>query len=516
MWPTDAPGWRAALLVLAGCAAFAAMPVRAMTFTVTTTADGGAGSLRQAMLDANATAGPNTIVFAIAGAGVHTIVLGSQLPGVTGELTIDGYSQPGSQPNTRTPEQGGLDTQLAIELDGGGHAGLWLQGSAVSLTVQGLAMYHFDNAIVGNNSGGPGTSSLHVHGNFIGTAVDGSAVPGGGNGNSGSAVRCGFSACEVGGLLPWQRNLLSGNGGTGVLTGGPTTIEGNLIGTDAGGTQAIPNGLASNWGGVIVGTPTDVRIGGADVAARNVISGNHARGIGVWSSFGTGGPPDGFEIKGNHVGTDWSGTQPLPNGFDDPQSARFGGGIHLQDASGDATALVIGGFEAGEANLIAFNHGAGIVAAGNAVGEAFDNRGNAIHHNRGVGRADIDIGAPGPTPNDADDADSGANGVQNWPEFVAASQAGNELTVTYRVDATTEHAGYPLRIDFHANRRGGSGAWLTQDSYPASSAQQLRTITLLVPEGLRAIPFVATATDANGHGSEISPAFDVLFEDDFD
>jgi hypothetical protein len=390
-----------------------------------------------------------------------------------------------------------------------------VQGSTASLTLQGLAMHHFDNAVAGTG-GGPDVSRLRVYGNFIGTRIDGSAVPGPGNGNSGSGVRCGFSACEIGGLLPWQRNLLSGNGGAGVMTGGPTTVEGNLIGTDASGTLAIPNGIASNWGGIIIGTPTDVRIGGADPAARNVISGNHARGIGIWSSFGSGGPVDGFELKGNHIGTDWSGTQPLPNGFPDAPSASFGGGIQLQDASGDATALVIGGFEPGEANLIAFNNGAGLFAAGDAAGEAFDSRANAIHHNRGVARANIDIGAPGPTPNDIDDADGGANGGQNWPEVVAASQDGNELSVTYRVDTTTTAATYPLRVDFHLNRRGGGGGWLTQDSYPASSAQQLRTIVLLVPAGVRAIPFVASATDADGHGSEFSPAFDVLFEDDFD
>ena len=64
--------------------------------------------------------------------------------------------------------------------------------------------------------------------------------------------------------------------------------------------------------------------------------------------------------------------------------------------------------------------------------------------------------------------------------------------------------------------RGGAGAWLTQDSYPLASAQQSRTVTLLISAGVRAIPFVATATDSDGHTSEFSPAFDVLFADDFE
>ena len=53
-------------------------------FLVTTTADGGPGSLRQAILDSNAaTGGTNTIDFAIPGPGVHTIALASPLPAIT-------------------------------------------------------------------------------------------------------------------------------------------------------------------------------------------------------------------------------------------------------------------------------------------------------------------------------------------------------------------------------------------------------------------------------------------------
>jgi hypothetical protein len=204
------------------CGLLATASAQAMTFTVTTTADGGAGSLRQAVLDANAASGQDVVAFAIPGAGVHTIVLSTQLPGVTGSLTVDGYSQPGSLHNTRSPDQGGLDTLLAIEIDGIG-AGFGLDGSSASLTLQGLAMHGFDNAIIGS-TGGPNATQLSVYGNFIGTAADGTAVPGSAPGNGGSAVRCGFTACRIGGQLPWQRNLLSGNGGAGVLTMGAAII----------------------------------------------------------------------------------------------------------------------------------------------------------------------------------------------------------------------------------------------------------------------------------------------------
>jgi len=57
----------------------------AATFTVTTTADAGAGSLRQAILDANGAAGADTIQFALVGSGVQTIAPASALPSITAE-----------------------------------------------------------------------------------------------------------------------------------------------------------------------------------------------------------------------------------------------------------------------------------------------------------------------------------------------------------------------------------------------------------------------------------------------
>ena len=65
-------------------------------FPVTSTADSGPGSLRQAILDSNvATGGSNSITFAIPGQGAHTIVLASPLPTISNPLLIDGWSQPG-------------------------------------------------------------------------------------------------------------------------------------------------------------------------------------------------------------------------------------------------------------------------------------------------------------------------------------------------------------------------------------------------------------------------------------
>lgn len=484
----------------------------AATHTVVNTDDDGAGSLRQAILAASASADADTIAFAIPGAGPHTIAPLTRLPDLRGTLTIDGYTQPGSAPNTLRPDQGGLDGTLAIEIHGPGNGfGFVLATGATvaDVTLRGIALNGFQWQVGGGNA----ASRLTIEGCYIGTSIDGAAIV------SGASAQCisTVGTTRIGGTLPAQRNLLANCGNGAIVVGnGDTVIEGNLIGTDASGERALDD-VHGSGGGIIVsaasGTPR-LRIGGATPAARNVISGN--RGNGGIALFGALAfdAYDAFEIKGNFIGTDWSGTHAIPNGF--AETPQFSGGIVLwRSASSDAPAP-IGGYATGEANLIAHNYGAGIFSRTGHVSESFDNRGNAVHRNRGIGRANVDIAPAGPTPDDPGDADAGANDRQNRPQILAASLAGNTLTLTYRVDSTTTASAYPLRIDFHADAQGGSGALIGQDSYAAADAQQPRTIALAVPGGVRALPFVAAATDARGYSSELSPAYDVIFEDDFD
>jgi len=64
----------------------------ANTYTVTNTNDSGTGSLRQAILDANANAGLDNITFNIPGSGPHTIAPLTVLPNITSPVVIDGYT----------------------------------------------------------------------------------------------------------------------------------------------------------------------------------------------------------------------------------------------------------------------------------------------------------------------------------------------------------------------------------------------------------------------------------------
>ena len=111
----------------------------AATFTVTNSNDSGAGSLRQAILDANGNAGADTIAFNITGSGVHTIAPASALPTITEAVTINGYSQPGASANTNAPNQG-TNAVILIEIDGtsiGSDNGL---GASAAVTIRGLAI----------------------------------------------------------------------------------------------------------------------------------------------------------------------------------------------------------------------------------------------------------------------------------------------------------------------------------------------------------------------------------------
>src|SRR5688572_17968642 len=69
--------------------------VGAATISVTVTNDTGAGSLRQAIIDANAAAGADTITFNISPAGTNTISVATALPAITEAVVIDGTTQPG-------------------------------------------------------------------------------------------------------------------------------------------------------------------------------------------------------------------------------------------------------------------------------------------------------------------------------------------------------------------------------------------------------------------------------------
>jgi len=146
----------------------------AATFTVTNTNDSGAGSLRQAILDANANPGADTIAFNIPGAGVHTIMPATPLDTITEAVAIDGYTQPGSAVNT---DPIATNAMIQIELKGGGASsgrGLDVQQAfppAGNYTVRGLAVNGWDIGIFTS-----GFVVVAIQSSFVGTDPTGSTA----------------------------------------------------------------------------------------------------------------------------------------------------------------------------------------------------------------------------------------------------------------------------------------------------------------------------------------------------
>src|SRR5512140_1599788 len=213
-------------------------------------------------------------------------------------------------------------------------------------------------------------ASAVIQGNYLGTNASGTAAL---TSNYGVVAIAGTASVlgtvTIGGTTAGAGNLVSGNllngiridlGGGGGTLGG-ATIQGNIVGLDATGVNALPNagdGIAvlknasATMGPVLIGGPT--------AAARNIVSSstNSAQGILLNG-------PATTTVLGNFIGTDVTGTVGRPN---------QGNGILLQNG-----AATIGGAAAGAGNLIAANLNGGILVSdatatilGNLIGTQID------------------------------------------------------------------------------------------------------------------------------------------------
>jgi hypothetical protein len=304
--------------------------IQAAAFVVSSTGDSGAGTLRQAILDANASGGLDTISFSILGAGVHTITPLTPLPAVTDPVIIDGTTQPG------------FAGQPLIEINGtsaGANAGLRL--TAGNSTVRGLVINRFQTD--GIDISGGGTNIVAC--NYIGT--DSSGLVARGNAFEGVLITS-SSANVIGGTNVADRNLLSGNSDAGVyiLNSSGNFVLGNYIGTSVAGTAQLGN--TNN--GVAIYNSTANQVGGTNTAARNIISGNGGSGVYL---FGSGSYNN--VVQGNYIGTSKNGTSGIAN---------TGDGVTLSAA----LINVIGGAVAGSGNLISGNDQAGVSLGASASG----------------------------------------------------------------------------------------------------------------------------------------------------
>ncbi len=526
--------------------------------TITNTNDSGAGSLRQVISNANAldddstlavegrTAGVEHAIFMLGNGssapglrssvnlfsgGVATLAPRSSLPPISRALVIDAQRQPGWT--------GAPVVQISGSGAGAGVDGLTIT-SPTGSTVRGLVINGFSRFGLTLEAG----SGHRVAGNHVGTNAAGDAAVG--NGTVGVNVwRAGGST--IGGPAAADRNVLSGNGNSGVVIGGTggtgNVVQGNHIGVNAAGSGKLGNGAqgiyaasagnqfignvisGNTWenllldsgasGSLVTGNTIglDVTgtfalangsaglrvlsagnvIGGHTAALRNVIAGNGSDGVQVVGASAT-----GNLLQGNHIGVDAAGTAVVPNGS---------AGVRLQaDASGNT----VGG--AGAGNLIRGNKGPGVVLTG--AGSNRISR-NAIWGNGQIG---IDLADNGVSVNDGAKTSGQPNQLMDQPVLTAARVRGNQLAVTGHVGSAAGQslfAGASVEVftsDASGNGHGGGQAWLGTLTADGNGNFQ-GTLTMPVASLALGARLTATATDGSGNSSEFGPNFSNLVVD---
>ena len=353
------------------------------SLVVTNTNDAGPGSLRQAILTANANPVPNTVTFAIPSPGPYVIQPLSALPTITATTVIDGTTQPGFQSTPIVtldgilagPQTDGLDLIAGsttirglvidrfsgsgihilgpggnviagdiIGTDAAGDPGLGNAFDGVEINQSpdntiGTGDVIADNGLVGVRITGAAASGNVILGDLIGTDPTGTRALG--NLYDGIYID-GAPNNTIGSTSSGGRNVISGNASIGIQIDGPGAIgnlvEGNDIGTDVMGTRALGNGLD----GIFINGAASTVVGGPASAQRNVISGNQSVGVRI-----SGSGADGNIVQGNYIGTDTTGAAPLGNGFD---------GVFTINAPNN----IIGGTTAGAGNVISANGSVGV------------------------------------------------------------------------------------------------------------------------------------------------------------
>ena len=239
-------------------------PAIASTYSVTNTNDAGAGSLRQAILDANSDTGPDTITFAVTG----TILLGSTLPGIgaassDGALILDG---PGAD---------------HLTISGGGGTGVIRVETGASLTLRGLTITGgagCRGTAIYNDGGEVTVLGSMISGNHadrcLGPAWGGAIYNGAGKLTVATSTISGNSAVDAGagifndfGELNIEGSTISGNtmpllgrgSGAGIFNEGGdaaitnSTVSGNVAGDQGGGIYTDLPGTTLITSSTVVG-----------------------------------------------------------------------------------------------------------------------------------------------------------------------------------------------------------------------------------------------------------------------
>ena len=463
----------------------------AATIPVTTSADtiaaDGSCSLREAITAANQNtggimtgecpagdaSGQDQIVFAIPGSGPHQILVQTQLPAITSSLSIDGYTQAGSSPNTIADLSAGDNAVWMIEINGSqsgstSKPGLQLSGSNASNTrIRGLRISGFSTpqccADIGIALSGSGISQVQILGNRIeGNPERGIYIQALGNPHS---------SVQIGGPLPADRNVIGG------------AISGEAITLNDCNQCTIQN----NWIGMLPdasGLPQPA-----------------SQGIGVYVNAAT-----GTQLLSNWIGASTMTAVQLRAGVE--QAQVQGNLIGAGFANGDGVVLVGNNFGTASGNRLVGNQITGNTGAGVGMANAIAGlslRGNVLRANRiyANGGVEIDLGADGGgadgiSLNDAGDADAGPNGRQNYPVLSAPVLTSGLASVDYLVDSESGSYDIELVYSTACDASGhGPGGQILADPLIFEGQPDQGTLVFPVPvlPGTGYISATATAVD---------------------
>jgi hypothetical protein len=309
-------------------------------FVVTTTADSGPGSLREAIQAANATEVLDYVEFAIPGPGIHDILLASPLE-LTELTVVDGKSQPGYAGAPRIYVSGNGVVSDVFRL-GGNSSGSTLQG----LGITGFAA---SGVLIA-----PASEGNWIQENWIGfrrdddgTAILNSATA---IGSRGVSVQSQANIIRLNAIAGVDDGIVLGDDVSEVATPVATNaIQYNSIGTDPWGSTAAGYGNRGN--GVVLGA----RARNLYVGPANVISGNALSGVTMYNAGNT----ENWIFR-NRIGLDAYGQYVIGNG-------EFGVGI-----AGNARFNTVGGDLGG--NVIAGNRLGGVVLGMLGRGATNENR----------------------------------------------------------------------------------------------------------------------------------------------
>ena len=439
-------------------------------------------TLRAAIMEANAWAGADLAAFDLPscpGAGC-IITPASVLPTITGQLTLDGQTQPGW---TSAPL-----VDLRGESAGAGSNGINI--SASSSIVRGLAVGGFLQSGIWINANG-----VTLEGNHVGIQPDGATARANSSNNSatGGVYVAGGTGIVIGGSTAAKRNVLSGNGGAGVwLNAGTATVIGNYIGTNAAGTAGVGNG---RWGVAFVGG-TGHRVGGAAAGEGNVVSGNVGSARGGIIVNGT-----GQIIQGNTIGLNAARTAAIPNG---DGGSSLSSGIDLRSGTGH----LIGGTNAGEGNVISGNQGYGV----RVTSQTSRVLGNSVYNNLWLG---IDLNADGVTANNGTQSGAQPNNDTDHPLITSAGYdpGTRALTVTGYVGTGTGQAIFAgARVELFTSDGDATGygegrdfvGTLTADANGRFSGTVTVPVSVTFAVGTA---LTGTATDTANNTSEFGPNY---------